>query len=178
MPRKRLKPVEEVPLPTLTRREQQILRERMENPQMTATQRRRCTARKHGTGEQCKSPAIVGGYVCMVHGGRAPQVRKAALRRLQSFVDPALTRMDELSRQDQDLAVAFRASKDILDRANIAEERAAKAAANTRPTIVIGVKLGAMPESMVQAQLPPADPDELDAIEADLAEDGDDDPLA
>lgn len=42
----------------------------------------RCTARSSRTGEQCKAWAIRGGTVCSVHGGRAPQVRRAAARRL------------------------------------------------------------------------------------------------
>lgn len=33
-------------------------------------------------GEPCRKPAIVGGTVCSTHGGSAPQVRRAAARRL------------------------------------------------------------------------------------------------
>jgi hypothetical protein len=33
-------------------------------------------------GETCRAWAIHGGTVCATHGGRAPQVREAALRRL------------------------------------------------------------------------------------------------
>lgn len=40
-----------------------------------------CTARRQD-GEPCRAPAIKGGSVCRVHGGRAPQVRAAAARRL------------------------------------------------------------------------------------------------
>ncbi|HXH58905.1 hypothetical protein [Iamia sp.] len=42
----------------------------------------RCTARAKSTGARCNRQAIAGGAVCPVHGGRAPQVRAAAARRL------------------------------------------------------------------------------------------------
>lgn len=41
-----------------------------------------CTARAKATGLQCQRAPIRGGNVCYVHGGRAPQVRAAAQRRL------------------------------------------------------------------------------------------------
>jgi hypothetical protein len=40
-------------------------------------QARRCRANRTN-GEPCKAYAIVGGTVCMAHGGSAPQVRSAA----------------------------------------------------------------------------------------------------
>jgi hypothetical protein len=40
-----------------------------------------CKARTR-TGEPCRNYAIVGGRVCFSHGGRAPQVRRAAQRRI------------------------------------------------------------------------------------------------
>jgi len=43
----------------------------------------RCTARSTTTGQPCRAWAIHGGTVCVAHGGRAPQVRAAATRRLQ-----------------------------------------------------------------------------------------------
>lgn len=42
---------------------------------------RRCRART-SSGEPCKRPPILGAEVCGSHGGRAPQVREAAGRRL------------------------------------------------------------------------------------------------
>ena len=41
---------------------------------------RRCKARNR-SGERCKRSAIKGGFVCASHGGRAPQVKRAAARR-------------------------------------------------------------------------------------------------
>jgi hypothetical protein len=43
---------------------------------------RRCRALAVSTGERCRSAAIRGGVVCTAHGGKAPQVRDAARRRL------------------------------------------------------------------------------------------------
>jgi hypothetical protein len=41
-----------------------------------------CTATAKSTGERCERDAISGGDVCIMHGGKAPQVRAAARRRL------------------------------------------------------------------------------------------------
>lgn len=41
-------------------------------------ERTRCVAHRRETGDQCKSPAILGSTVCPKHGGSAPQVRLAA----------------------------------------------------------------------------------------------------
>lgn len=43
---------------------------------------RRCTATSKTRGEQCRREAIEGGTVCIYHGGKAPQVQGAAVRRL------------------------------------------------------------------------------------------------
>ncbi len=48
----------------------------------------KCTAHRQD-GNPCTAYAIKGGSVCRVHGGSAPQVRAAALRRLLEAVDPA-----------------------------------------------------------------------------------------
>jgi hypothetical protein len=42
---------------------------------------RPCSARRT-SGDTCRAPAIKGGTVCIAHGGRAPQVRAAADRRV------------------------------------------------------------------------------------------------
>ncbi|WP_235020185.1 hypothetical protein [Ruania rhizosphaerae] len=48
--------------------------DRMESP--------RCTARSKGSGEQCKRRPAIGQRVCAVHGGKSPQAKKAAARRI------------------------------------------------------------------------------------------------
>lgn len=42
----------------------------------------RCTAHAKHSGERCKRTAIPGSTVCHYHGGKAPQVQAAALKRL------------------------------------------------------------------------------------------------
>lgn len=51
--------------------------------------RRRCTATTRA-GSRCKRAPIPGGYVCKLHGGGAPQVRRAAALRLAELVDPSI----------------------------------------------------------------------------------------
>jgi hypothetical protein len=48
----------------------------------------KCNATAKGTGAPCKRPAIAGGFVCLKHGGRAPQVRAKAQERLADLIDP------------------------------------------------------------------------------------------
>lgn len=43
---------------------------------------RRCTATAKGTGERCRRSAVIGGTVCPMHGGSAPQVRAKAEQRV------------------------------------------------------------------------------------------------
>jgi hypothetical protein len=50
---------------------------------MRVRQARPCAARRKRDGEPCGCFAIIGGTICRVHGGGAPQVRQAANRRLQ-----------------------------------------------------------------------------------------------
>ena len=51
-----------------------------------------CTAKSSQSGERCKRAAIKGGKVCMMHGGKAPQVRNKAEARLalERALDPAI----------------------------------------------------------------------------------------
>jgi hypothetical protein len=55
--------------------------------------------------------------VCVYHGGASPQVRAKALARLEAAVPSALDRLIQLSEQDEDRAVALRASDSLMDRA-------------------------------------------------------------
>lgn len=47
-----------------------------------------CSAKKVGQDRHCKQRAIPGGNVCRYHGGKAPQVIKKALERLEDILDP------------------------------------------------------------------------------------------
>ena len=80
---------------------------------------RRCTAHSSQTGERCKKSAMLGQTVCRVHGGSAPQSKKAARERLNDLVDPAISTLRTILKQGVktgDYAAAVRASIAILDR--------------------------------------------------------------
>ena len=74
-----------------------------------------CSAHRTN-GDPCRAPAIRGGRVCVVHGGKAPQVRESARQRLLAFVDPALDQLRRLLDSADSDAVKLAAARDILDR--------------------------------------------------------------
>lgn len=59
----------------------------------------------------------MGGTVCDVHGGRAPQVKRSAQERLAEMVDPLLTELFRIAQSGDSDAVRLAAIKDALDRA-------------------------------------------------------------
>lgn len=78
--------------------------------------KRRCSARSSRTGERCRRAAIRGGLVCATHGGRAPQVKEAARRRLDALVEPAIEGLEHAIREG-DIHAIVRAATVVLDRA-------------------------------------------------------------
>jgi hypothetical protein len=75
-----------------------------------------CAARRTN-GEPCRAWAIHGGRVCVVHGGKAPQVRLSAEQRIRDLVDPSLDRIKKAIDDDDNPQLALAAARDILDRA-------------------------------------------------------------
>lgn len=61
----------------------------------------RCTAKKRGTDERCKKPAIKGGTVCRLHGGSAPQVQRSARERFNDLIDPMINITHKLAERAQ-----------------------------------------------------------------------------
>lgn len=89
----------------------------------------RCTAHR-SDGEPCRAYAITGGRVCVYHGGKAPQVREAARKRLEGLVPEALEVLADLAQGkakhpdtgtavEVPPAVRARAAADILSRAGV-----------------------------------------------------------
>ncbi len=88
---------------------------------------RRCTAISKNSGERCQRAPILGGMVCAVHGGSAPQVMAKARERLVGMVEPAMVALHRAVTQtppcplcgrsdsDRDPAV-INAARIILDR--------------------------------------------------------------
>lgn len=94
---------------------------------------RRCTAMAKSTGERCKRRPIPGGFVCVLHGGAAPQTRDKARRRLLELVDPALATLAEVLREglkNGDTPSAVRSALGILDRAGLGPSSAVEVSAN------------------------------------------------
>jgi hypothetical protein len=80
-----------------------------------ARPKRQCTAKSKQSGVRCKRRPIPGGEVCVMHGGKAPQVQESAKLRLARLVDPAITRLGILI-EHIDARVALAAARDVLDR--------------------------------------------------------------
>ncbi|PWU57682.1 hypothetical protein DLJ47_01880 [Micromonospora sp. S4605] len=78
----------------------------------------KCTAHNRRD-ELCGNYAIPGGKVCVMHGGSAPQVRKAAALRLLALADPAITALAEVVRSAPKESDRVRAATAILDRAGL-----------------------------------------------------------
>ena len=61
--------------------------------------------------------------MCRMHGGSAPQVRRAAQRRLLEAVDPVLTELIDLALSNEDAKVRLQACRDVLDRVGLREPK-------------------------------------------------------
>lgn len=96
----------------------------------------RCTAHKTN-GEPCNSYRLAGMTVCNAHGGRAPQVRRAAQKRLDSA---ALTVVDQLLRICTDDTI------DPRDRIAAAKELLSHTREIDHPTSNVKVEVNSAPE--------------------------------
>ena len=75
----------------------------------------RCRAHT-SSGKPCKRWAIVGGFVCMTHGGTAPQVRRKANERILALAPRAAQIIATLAESSESDVVRLRAAQDLLDR--------------------------------------------------------------
>jgi hypothetical protein len=57
--------------------------------------------------------------MCVVHGGKAPQVKLKAEQRLVAMVDPVLTEMFRIALKGESDGVRLAAGRDLLDRAGL-----------------------------------------------------------
>ncbi len=81
-----------------------------------------CSAHKTN-GDPCRRRPINGGTVCATHGGRAPQVRAAAQRRILAAADRAAAAVVALMEDSETPhAVKLAAAKDLLDRAGLSSK--------------------------------------------------------
>lgn len=77
--------------------------------------KRQCTATNRQK-KRCGRSPILGGTVCRMHGGAAPQVKAKALERLMQLQNAAIDRMAVLMHQERYPSTAFAAARDVLDR--------------------------------------------------------------
>lgn len=86
---------------------------------------KQCSAHSSRTGDRCRAYAIIGGSVCVTHGGAAPQVREAARKRFLELADDAVHGIEKLAGigghglPAKNEAVRLRALQDVLDRAGL-----------------------------------------------------------
>jgi len=79
---------------------------------------RKCTARAR-SGKRCGNWPLPGATVCRMHGGAAPQVKRAAQLRLLELINPAIATLAREMAQAPLSADRQRAANSILDRAGV-----------------------------------------------------------
>jgi hypothetical protein len=122
----------------------------------------------------CGLAPIKGGMVCHKHGGKAPQVRAKANKRLLAMVEPSLIRLEALVEQTEHLPTSLAAIRTVLERAGstapigpLAKEVGDK---DMRPIIQIGIKVGGIEKPVVEVGMMPV---ASDAIEGELVDEDD-----
>jgi hypothetical protein len=138
----------------------------------------RCTARSSRTGEDCKRWATHGAVVCRSHGAAAPQVQRAARRRLEQAADVLVQRLLGLALDGAAPDhVALSAVIAALDRAEISVKTAATVEIAVKPweSVLEGIsKVVAGPRDpkrdALAIEAAPTDEDEIavDALDVEV----------
>ncbi len=76
----------------------------------------RCCAKSKQSQRRCRRLPSPGGYVCVIHGGKAPQVRKLAEKRLEALALPAIKALTWWVQQREFPATAATMINSVLDR--------------------------------------------------------------
>lgn len=91
---------------------------------MPASPAVRCSAKSPRTGEQCRAYAMHGTTVCNKHGGSAPQVRRAAQRRLnEEGARKALAKLGETGPVLDPMAQLARVAGEVVAFKNLLAEK-------------------------------------------------------
>ena len=89
-----------------------------------------CTATSKTSGRRCVKPAILGGTVCIYHGGSAPQVRAKAQERLNlAHITPDRTLLEIARIAYADVASFFNADNTLKKPSELNEDQRATLAA-------------------------------------------------
>ncbi len=75
-----------------------------------------CTATSKQSGKRCKRRPIPGGYVCVMHGGKAPQVQASARERFLSLLPKAFLTLETLVDRTEFPTVQMAAVREVFDR--------------------------------------------------------------
>lgn len=90
----------------------------LSSPGPKESPKRRCSARKKD-GTPCRKPPIIGGTVCMSHGGAAKHIREAARNRLLASQDWLMAELLRIAKSSKNDSVKLKAIRDALDRAGL-----------------------------------------------------------
>lgn len=115
----------------------------------------RCTARRK-SGAECKNWAIRGGFVCRMHGGGAPQVKKKAAQRIAEAADDAAALLVQFMEDPKnDVKVRTQIAQDLLNRAGFVGKQALDLTVNRFDELVetgaFLVDLGELPADEIRA---------------------------
>lgn len=80
-----------------------------------------CSARTR-SGKKCRNAPVDGATVCRMHGGAAPQVKRAAQLRLLELINPAIATLAREMATAPFSADRQRAANSILDRAGVVKQ--------------------------------------------------------
>ena len=145
------------------------------------TPTRTCSAHR-SNGQPCRRAAINGGNVCATHGGRSPQVKRAARVRLEMAADRmAKELLGIASADDAPPAVKLAAIRDALDRAGLGAKTAVEVEVGLKPfeQLLTDMTMGSGSRAASRERRGEADehqPDWLreeleDAVDAEVVED-------
>ena len=74
-----------------------------------------CTAHSARTGKPCRRAPILGGTVCVTHGGAAPQVKAKAKERLTALFPKSVHVFDRLLDREEFPTVQFQTARFIAE---------------------------------------------------------------
>lgn len=137
---------------------------------------RRCHA-TNGKDEQCSKVAMEAQKVCGTHGGRAPQSKRAARRRIEEAQDRMAEELLGIATSAESEAVRLAAIKDALDRGGTTGKTSVEMEVGVRPfeQIFTGIDRGVgrdgtrAPQLPPQTALAPANPGEI--VDAEIVPD-------